>query len=142
MRFSTRCRYGLRATLQLAREYGKGVVKRSEIAEEEGLSDSYLENILITLKQKGFIKTQRGAKGGYLLSRSPEEINVYQIISALEGDLAPTTCIGDNEGCNKAAQCAARDIWLGLYEKQKEYLSNISLKDALQNKAEAGHYSI
>lgn len=97
MNISTKGRYGLMAMLDLA-VHGQGEpVPLAQIAKRQHISDGYLEQLMIPLKAKRLVKSVRGAQGGYLLSRPPEEISVLDVISALEGDLAPVACVSSQE---------------------------------------------
>jgi len=77
MMLSTKSRYGLRAVLHIARGYKTGSAKRKDIAAKEGISSSYLENILLTLRNQKIIETVRGVKGGYMLCRSPAQVSAH-----------------------------------------------------------------
>ena len=132
MRLSTKCRYGTRALIEIGRNYGHGPVKRKDIAKAQDLSRSYIENILITLKSKKILKTTRGADGGFELLRLPSEINLYQVVTALEGSIAPVDCVEDESICKRdGKKCVARRAWLKLHEAQVAVLSGITLQDLL-----------
>ena len=84
MKFSTRTLYGLKAVLVLASRYGEGSLSVSNIAKKEGISVSYLEQILNALKKKGLVKSVRGPQGGYVLSEKPSDISLERLFYALE----------------------------------------------------------
>ncbi|MEC9489097.1 MAG: Rrf2 family transcriptional regulator [Halanaerobium sp.] len=131
MKLSTRGRYGLLAMIDLAVAYGEGPMPLREIAENRGLSENYLEQLIAVLKKEKLVKSVRGAYGGYLLSRTPEEITVEDIITALEGPLAPVECVAEDEPehCIKQSECVTRFIWAKLRDSMKEVLSSITLED-------------
>lgn len=134
MKLSTRGRYGLLAMVDLAVAYGEGPLPLREIAENRGLSENYLEQLIAVLKKEGLVESVRGAYGGYLLSRSPEEITVEEIISALEGPIAPVDCVAeeDPEYCSKEDECVTRFIWARLRDSMKQVLSSITLDELRQ----------
>lgn len=140
MKLSTKCRYGLRAVIQIAQMHDRGSCKRKDIAENEGISDSYLENILIILKTNGIIKTIRGAKGGYQLSRHPTEITVLEIVGALEGALDLVDCVSSPGLCDKQSTCTTHLLWKEISETWQTILGGKTLQDLLdcerQNMAE------
>ncbi len=131
MKLSTKCRYGTRAIMEIAKHYKKDPIKRKEIVKNQNISDSYLENILITLKNSGIIITIRGANGGYLLRRSPSEINLLEIVNALEGSLAPVECLDNAEVCEKTAGCATRVVWGKLRDAKEDVLRNCTVQDLI-----------
>ena len=85
MKFSTRTFYGLKAILMLASRFGEGSLAVSQIAKKEGISTPYLEQILNTLKKKGFVKSVRGPRGGYVLAQKPSTISLQDLFYVLEG---------------------------------------------------------
>lgn len=142
MKLSTRCRYGTRAMIELARNYSKGPLKRDEIAKREGISSSYLENILISLKSRNLIRTIRGANGGFSLMDSPEKITMYDVVTALEGPVEPIHCIENSEQCIRTESCVSRKFWMSFHEIQVNKLKSASLQSLLDMEKEQGDYSI
>lgn len=130
MKISTKGRYGLRIMIDLAL-MGKedNPVSIKDIAEKEQLSDKYLEQIINLLGKKGLVKSIRGAKGGYILSRDAQGITVEDILIATEGSLAPVACAEDNEKCDKFCDCATSIIWSEIYEAVVSVVRNITLRD-------------
>src|SRR4030042_4976120 len=99
MKLSAREQYGLRAMIELGRHHGRGPVSLSEVAEAQGVSLGYLEQIIPLLKEADLVESTRGAHGGYELTRSPLEITVGDIVRALEeGFIVPLKCISADEG--------------------------------------------
>ena len=131
MKLSTKCRYGMRAMIELARRYDRGPVKRKDISLVQDISKAYLENILITLREKKLIATMRGANGGFVLQSPPPQITALQIVNALEGSLAPVECLDTTALDDKAVSCPARKVWKKLYDAQKKVLAEITLQDIL-----------
>lgn len=133
MKLSTKSRYGVRAVLEIARNYQKGPIKRRDIAQRQEISDAYLENILLVLRNTGIIETTRGANGGYVLARPPEKITILEIVDSLEGSIAPVECVEDPDGCRKSCSCAARNVWRKLHEARVKILGEMHLSDLLND---------
>jgi Rrf2 family cysteine metabolism transcriptional repressor len=137
MKLSTKCRYGTRAMIEIGHHYGSGAIKRKDIARVQEISPSYLENILITLKTHRLITTLRGARGGFTLGRAPDQIKLLDIVTALEGSLAPVECIEKESTCRKTNHCTARKVWKKMHDVQINFLSSITLQDLLDMEAHA-----
>ncbi len=139
MKLSTRGRYGLKAIFELSSHYGEGPVPLNEIASKQNLSESYLEQLFSVLRREGVITSVRGAQGGYMISRDPEEITVGQVLRSLEGDMAPSDCIleGDEIACPREDECVTKIVWIKIKESIDNVIDSITLKDMLddQNKA-------
>ncbi|MEW5919579.1 MAG: Rrf2 family transcriptional regulator [Bacillota bacterium] len=129
MQLSTRARYAARAMLELAANYGEGPLQLKEIAKKQEISEKYLEQVLISLRKEGFIHTQKGNRGGYMLAVSPREITLYDVIRSVEGSLAPVACVDNTALCGRSDQCVTRDIWSRLKEKIIAELSSTTLAD-------------
>jgi Rrf2 family transcriptional regulator, cysteine metabolism repressor len=144
MKLSTKCRYGTRAMLEIARHYKNGPVKRKDISKNQRISAAYLENILIALKSHGLIRTVRGANGGFALEIPPERISMFQIIQALEGSIVPVDCVDNPGSCDRSASCAARNLWKDMYKAQETVLKKATLRTLLQTEDSLKHadYSI
>lgn len=111
MRFTTKSTYGIRAMMYLGERYGAGVVMSREIAENSTLPANYLESIMSSLRKAGLVVATRGARGGYTLTRSPEEITIDEIIEATEGSTELIDC-GDGGSCRRdPATCAIVDLF-------------------------------
>jgi Rrf2 family protein len=95
MMFSTKAEYGVRVMVELARRAGKGPVPLAEIAADDGLPLAYLEHLVARLRKAGLLDSRRGAHGGYLLARPPQEITMAEVVQALEGSIAPIECISE-----------------------------------------------
>ena len=131
MKLSTQCRYGARAILYIASQSSTEPVKRKDIARNEDIPDSYLENILLQLKRKGLISTVRGWKGGYVLAKKPEEITLMDIVTTFINSLEPVECLGNADYCTNTHKCLTRDVWKKLQHAQEEVLGTITLKELL-----------
>lgn len=134
MKISTRGRYGTRMMLDLAAHHDQGPTPLREIAKRQDLSVKYLEQLIIPLKAAGYIRSVRGARGGYTLAKKPDKINVGQIIKVLEGGLSLVDCVEDPKICEREKNCPTRDIWLRMSERLMEELSSLTLSDVLDGK--------
>ncbi|MCM8831215.1 MAG: RrF2 family transcriptional regulator [Candidatus Omnitrophica bacterium] len=132
MKISTRARYGTRAMLELALRYGNKPILVKDIAKSQGISRLYLEQLIVSLQRAGLIKTIRGKKGGCVLARSPDKIKLSEVISTLEGSLAPSDCVTNINFCPRANLCVTRDIWIKLYEAIMRVLNSITLEDMVR----------
>lgn len=134
MRLSTRGRYGLKAMVDLAVEYGSRPMSVSALAALQGISDSYLEQLLHQLRKADLVISTRGAQGGYKLSRPPEEINVGEVLRTLEGTTALVECVGDEFfGCDNACSCSARPLWLKLQSRINDVLNSTTIRDMAED---------
>ena len=132
MKISTKGRYGLRIMIDIA-VYGKGeCVSLKDIAEREHLSEKYLEQIINLLGKENLVQSVRGAKGGYHLTKSPEEITVKEILLATEGSLAPVACAADNDCCENYCDCVTSFIWTQMYDAVMGVVEKITLKDLVE----------
>jgi Rrf2 family protein len=131
----------VRLLLALARNYGRGSVYLKEVAKREEISEKYLSQIIIPLRSAGFVISTRGAYGGYALSKSPSEINLWQIVELLEGDCL-VDCVKNPLACLRVATCASRDVWTLLGGKISETLNAITLEQLLQMSREKAENAI
>lgn len=138
MKLSTRSRYGLRAALELAMEYGQGPVQIKTMAEREGISNKYLEQLIAILKSSGLIRSIRGPKGGYVLSKPPEEIMLSQIFTTLEGPLVAVECLEHPDFCPRCGGCVTRELWAEMQGALLGVLDSKTLKDLVDRMHEKG----
>jgi Rrf2 family protein len=136
MKISTRARYGLRFMLELAVNYGKGQLYLKDIASSQEISEKYLSQIVIDLKAAHLVDGFRGAHGGYILAKAPSEINVYDIVNVLEGDLTLLECARDPASCSRALYCVSHEVWYKLGRVMIETLEAITLADLLERRRE------
>ncbi len=131
MKLSTKGRYGLRAMLDLALSEQTGPIASHTIAQRQDISERYLEQLLIPLKQAGLVKSIRGSQGGYVLGRAPKDISVGDIIRVLEGPLAPVDCVNElnPEECKRADLCVTRLIWTKVRDSIAVILDSYTLED-------------
>lgn len=130
LKISTKARYGLRALSELAAHHGEGPLSMQSIAERQGLSRKYLHALLSSLREAGFVRSVRGAAGGYELVQPPEEIMLDAVFTALEGPICLVDCQG--EDCHRGGQCATGKLWKKLSALLSDALGKMSLRDLLQ----------
>jgi Rrf2 family protein len=144
MKLTTKSRYGVRAIIHIARNYNQLPTKRKDIVDSEGIPDSYLENILIALKNRDLLHTIRGPRGGFVLKRHPSEITLLNVIEALQGSLAPVECIEVSSICERVDYCVTRPVWQRLQIAQEDVLRAVTVQDLVENseKQQEVNYSI
>lgn len=133
MRLSTKSTYGLRAILNIALESNRDATSISDISKKEGISIAYLEQLLNRLRREGLVRSVRGPKGGYVLSKKPDKITVRDVVRTLEGDIAPVYCITAQRDlkniCTRARSCVTKGVWEKLDKAISDCLGSITLKD-------------
>ena len=133
MKLSTKGRYGVRAMVDLARAHGDGrPVLMGDIAERQGISRKYLHAILTGLREARLVESWRGVHGGYLLARPPEEINLAEIVVALEGPLALVDCVASPGSCERAGACVAHDVWGEASRAMESVLARLTLAEMVR----------
>lgn len=143
MKISTKGRYALRMLLDLAMHEADGFVALKDIAERQEISKKYLEQIVPLLNKSNLLKTNRGYQGGYMLSKSPDQYTVGEILRISEGNLCPVACLQyEQNDCPRANECMTLDVWKGLYKVITEYLDGITLQDIIDKYAGAGDFCI
>jgi len=138
MRLSTKGRYGARAMLDLALNFGKNPVLLRDIARRQEVSEKYLEHSISALRKAGLVRSVRGARGGYILAKSPSEIRLSKIMEVLEGSMAPVDCVDDPQVCHRANLCVTRDIWVKMKEAIDNILKSTTLQDMVEQQKEKG----
>lgn len=134
MKISTKGRYALRIMLDLAKNAGCDPVSLRDVAERQQITHKYMESIMAILLQHRLVSSTRGKTGGYRLSREPQEYNIYEILAAAEGDLAPVKCLAEPaNNCPLSNNCITLPLWEGLDHAIRDYLQQYSLADLLQN---------
>jgi len=132
MKLSTRGRYGTRALLELALHQQEGPVLLRDIAQRQQISQRYLEHLITPLVAGGIVRSARGAKGGVLLARAPNEIKLSEVIQLLEGSIAPVECVNNPEICTRSKLCVTRDIWSELKKAISGVLESTTLQDLVE----------
>lgn len=130
MRLTTKGRYAVTAMLDLAYHSRHNLVALTDIAKRQNISLSYLEQLFARLRKAGMVNGVRGPGGGYQLSRDADEINVADIICAVDEVVDSTRCSGKMD-CQNAQPCLTHELWMGLSNQIRDYLASISLGDLL-----------
>ncbi len=130
---SQKCQYALRAVFELARCHGQGSIKIARIAEAQAIPRRFLEVILSQLKQAGFVASQRGNKGGYFLTRPPDDLTVGEVMQFVQGPLGPVSCIvGDAKNpCPLYGNCAFLPMWKEVQKALSDIYDNTTFQDLI-----------
>ncbi len=127
MQLSTRTTYGVRALLDIALHCDKGTVLLREISRRQDISASYLEQIILSFQAAGLVRSIRGRKGGFVITKPPTEIKLLDILRVTERTLAFVHCVDDHETCPQQKHCAVYEIWYRLTQVLVRELSAITL---------------
>ena len=136
MRITTWAEYGVICTLHLAQRASAGPVTGRDIALKERLPADYVEQILLRLRRAGVVKSTRGAKGGYMLSRPPAEITMRDVIHASELETFDVHCVShpvEEDRCSASHNCSIRPVWLMLQRKIDDVLESVTLADLMHD---------
>ncbi|PYG87452.1 BadM/Rrf2 family transcriptional regulator [Ruminiclostridium sufflavum DSM 19573] len=135
MKVSTKGRYGLKAVVDLAVKYDEGQISLKSIAQRQGISENYLEQLFASLKKSGLVKSVRGAQGGYMLSKPADRITVGDVLRSLEGALCPVECIDLDfpSECEKVDTCVTAPVWIKLRDKINEVVDSITIYDLVKD---------
>jgi len=139
MQFSTRTTYGLRAMINLAKNSHACAGKRNtsvslaSIAKDEHISKKYLERLFMKLKSAGLVKSVKGAKGGYQLTKKPEQVSIYELVKILEGKVSPFYCLAENGkiDCRGQKKCGALKVLVKVQQVVNITLKQMKLSDLL-----------
>lgn len=132
MKFSTKTRYGIRTMLEIAADKSDKGVFQKDIAASQEISVKYLDHIIHALKAAGLITTLRGKKSGYVLTRKPSEITMFDIHNAFENGISVIDCVNNNFICERHGKCSSQPFWKGLNKVVSDYFHATSLEDLLQ----------
>lgn len=131
MKLTTKGRYAVTAMLDLALHTQGFAVPLTDIAERQGISLSYLEQIFSQLRKAKLVKSSRGPGGGYQLARAPEKISAGHVIDAINENVDITRC-GGSMNCQDNLPCLTHDFWTGLNREINDYLYRSSLADLMK----------
>ena len=134
MKLNTKGRYAVMAMADLALFKDKGPTNLTDISLRQNISLAYLEQIFIKLKKNNLVKSVRGAKGGYVLEHSPEEIKISNIISAVEEEVKTLNCKKESKrGCNnKSTKCITHNLWDQLDQHINNFFEKVKLQDLIK----------
>ena len=139
---STKGRYAIRVLLDLAEHHNGSYIPMKEVAARQEISLKYIERIMPALKAAGLVASVHGIGGGYRLTREPEQYTLWEILSLVEGDLAPVSCLQSGAApCPRAAECRTLPVWQGYQKLTKNYFRGITLADLL-NTPQGDNYVI
>lgn len=128
MKVSTKGDYGIRALIELTHHYGEPRPTQSgEIAARQNIPESYLEQLLTTLRRAGFIRSVRGPQGGHALVRDPGGLKVSEVIEALEGSILPIDCLDEGSPCSRGGGCAQREMWQSVQQAILDVLGGTTI---------------
>lgn len=132
MKISTKGRYALRMMVDLAMNNTGELISVKEIAVRQGISEKYLEQIISVLKRAGYVKSLRGAQGGYRLAKEPKEYTVGMILRLIEGNMAPVSCLEDDVNqCEFIDNCTTIRLWQMLDDAVKGVIDKVTLQDMM-----------
>jgi Rrf2 family protein len=132
MKLSTKGRYGVKAMVDLAIHYGGEPISIKTISERQNISEYYLEQLFSPLRKAELIRSIRGAQGGYVLSRSPKDITIAEIMEVLEGPIEISNCLDENS-CNNVDCCATRLLWAKIKNSIDSVTKSTTLQDILDD---------
>lgn len=132
MKLSTKGRYGVKAMVDLAIHYGESPISIKSISQRQGISEYYLEQLFSALRKAKLIKSIRGAQGGYVLNKLPEEITVADIMEVLEGPIEISDCV-EGTTCNNGNCCATRLVWQKIKISIEDVTTSVTLKDIVND---------
>ena len=122
----------MRAVIELAQHEEKRPLQLKAIAERQDISVKYLEQLMSMLRSSGLLRSIRGAKGGYILARPPEQINLSEIFRCLEGPVTTAECTENGDYCERSADCVAREVWIEVEAAIQKILRSITLADLVK----------
>jgi Rrf2 family protein len=132
MKLSTKGRYGVRLMFDLALQAGDGPVTLKDIATRQEISEKYLSNLILVLKNAGFVNSVRGSQGGYTLARPPRDITLKDILVALEGPMCLVECTEKPLLCQRSEECLMRDVWSEVTGKMLDALESFTLEGLME----------
>ncbi len=135
MKISTKGRYAVRVMLDLALHNNGECIKVKDIAARQGISEKYLEQIIAVLNKAGYVKSVRGAQGGYRLAKNPADYTVGMIIRLTEGSLAPVTCLEEGaDVCERCDTCETLEVWKRLYDAVNDVVDSVTVADLVASR--------
>ena len=134
MKLTTKGRYAVMAMADLAVFKDNGPISLTDISLRQNISLAYLEQIFIKLKNRNLVKSIRGAKGGYVLVISPEDIRISNIIAAVDEEVKMLSCKKESKrGCNnKSSKCITHNLWDQLDQHINNFFEKVKLQDLVK----------
>ena len=135
MKISTKGRYAVRVMLDLALNNTGECIKVKDIAARQGISEKYLEQIIAVLNKAGYVKSVRGAQGGYRIAKEPEDYTVGMILRLTEGSMAPVSCLEEGAPeCERCDTCETLEVWKDLYAAINGVIDNVTIADLVERR--------
>lgn len=134
MKVSSRGEYGVRAMVALAKHYGQGPMSIAAMSKSSAVPMPYLEQLIAPLRRAGLVESKRGARGGYLLTRDPQDVRVGEVYRIMEGPVAPMECVSEDiteQTCPLIAGCETRPVWLQMRDAIVQTLDSTTLGDLI-----------
>ncbi len=131
MKFSTKTRYGVRAILEIALNEDENGIFQKDIAKNQDISYKYLDQIINSLKVAGLVGKAAGRKSGYILTREPSEISIYDVHNAFEPGICVIDCMANHNTCKRENRCALRGFWGKLNNQVIQYFKSTTIKDLM-----------
>jgi Rrf2 family cysteine metabolism transcriptional repressor len=141
MRLSSKGEYATRAILELSRRYRSNeTVSVDIIAKAQSIPPRFLEQILLSLRRAGFVRSRRGPKGGYILAKPPAQISIAAVTRAIDGPLAPVACVSqlEHEDCELSDTCELKELWQEVRDMISDMLEEVSFQDILDKSWKIG----
>lgn len=132
MKFSTKTRYGIRAVLEIALNDCENGIYQKDISKNQDISYKYLDQILSSLKASGIVAKAGGHKSGYVLTRKPSEITVYDVHNAFEPGICVIDCLAMNISCDREKNCALKGFWGDLNNQIIDYFKSTTIQDLMK----------
>ena len=133
MKFSTKTRYGVRTVLEIALHEHKNGIYQKEISENQQISYKYLDHIINSLKVAGLVTKAAGKKSGYVLTREPSKITIYDIHIAFEPGICVVDCLEPNFVCERTELCTLKGFWSGLNNQIIDYFKSVTIQDLMED---------
>jgi len=146
MRLTYKGDYSIKVILELALNYGQGVITIQDLATKGDVPIKFLEQVLLDLKRGGFVDSKRGKKGGYELSKRPDQIKLGEVVRYIDGPTEPIACVSDRyKGCKEVDRCILRGIWQRVDRAISGVIDTVTFEDLVQQmnqQSKAADYSI
>lgn len=133
MKISAKARYGLRILLDVALHETHARPRTiKEIADAQGISEKFISRIVVPLRERGMIKSERGKLGGFRLAQAPSDITLLAVIETLQGPVSLVDCVADKAGCVRSGTCVARSVWMDVNTAVRAALRGMTLETVLE----------
>ncbi|HXA28012.1 MAG TPA: Rrf2 family transcriptional regulator [Candidatus Angelobacter sp.] len=138
MKVSMKADYGIRALLDLAEHYGAAPVPSHDIAARQHVPGPFLDQLLMTLRRAGLVRSTRGPRGGHVLGHAPEEMTLGEAIDVLEGQAAQMECFTAPESCEQSFGCSIRTSLMRAEAASRKVLEQTTLADMVRERQQQG----